>query len=298
MPEQDANLPSLTFLFWNVRKESGQSRTTPQKQSGSVAKRRKTILDAIAQLALAHSVDILIFAELELASADVSQALKDATTRDYSEPEPDQCTKIRIFTPYADSCLPVPQAGNPRYTVRQVEIPDRTSFLLVATHLPDKSSSRTTISRYTNCQEVTKNVSTAEKQYSHQRTVIVGDCNVNPYEPEITGAMQGMMTRLLAKKGYNTETGLHTRFYNPMWQHFGETAGTPPGTFYWPGESDEHQWNIYDQVLLRPPLLDSFNDKDLSILNIAGNVPLVTKEGRPRRQAVSDHLPILFRLKL
>jgi hypothetical protein len=53
---------------------------------------------------------------------------------------------------------------------------------------------------------------------------------------------------------------------------------------------------MFDQVLLRPSLMDSL--AELRILDSDGQGPLVTERGRPRSSTASDHLPILFRLDL
>jgi len=85
-------------------------------------------------------------------------------------------------------------------------------------------------------------------------------------------------------------------FYNPMWSHFGDAGNRPSGTFYY--EKAEHVnyfWHIFDQVLLRPDLIGGFAD-DLKILTMAGNIPLVDRNGRPDRKNASDHLPILLGL--
>ena len=121
---------------------------------------------------------------------------------------------------------------------------------------------------------------------------------MNPYEAGITGGLKAVMTRTLALKGKDPVSGLDTHFYNPMWQHFGETNNTPAGTYYRIGSEDEHYWHIFDQVLLRPALLPHYSDSHLQILASAGNISLLTREGVPRHEAVSDHLPILFRLDI
>ncbi len=48
-------------------------------------------------------------------------------------------------------------------------------------------------------------------------------------------------------------------FYNPMWGLFGDGTRGPSGTFY--HRRAEHKvyfWNMFDQVLVRPQLLDRF----------------------------------------
>ena len=56
-------------------------------------------------------------------------------------------------------------------------------------------------------------------------------------------------------------------------------------------------WNMFDQVLIRPELLDRFCNEDLEILETDGKKSLVNPSKTPRKK-ISDHLPILFRLSL
>ena len=86
-------------------------------------------------------------------------------------------------------------------------------------------------------------------------------------------------------------------FYNPMWGHFGDRAGGPPGTLHEKAEHTVFFWNIFDQVLLRPELAVNFRHEDLTILSTVGNRPLVTPIGKPDANHASDHLPVLLRLE-
>ena len=63
-------------------------------------------------------------------------------------------------------------------------------------------------------------------------------------------------------------------------------------------EPDTIFWNILDQVLIRPDLLDRFKNSDLRILTTDGTVSFLKGRGVPNESVASDHLPILFRLYL
>jgi hypothetical protein len=100
---------------------------------------------------------------------------------------------------------------------------------------------------------------------------------------------------------------LHDRsypfFYNPMWQLIaGSPAGSPQGTYYKrllkPVCFD---WFMIDQLLIRPNLLSHFADSDVSILTLdspGSGISLVSREGIPRGEEFSDHLPILCTLNV
>jgi len=151
-----------------------------------------------------------------------------------------------------------------------------------------------------------------EKKVKHDRTVIVGDFNMNPFEDGIVGAegLNAAMSRRVAEKEQRTVDRVKYPFlYNPMWSFFGDSTHAdhpplsplhePPGTCYYPaGESRWHHWNIFDQVLLRPSLLPCFNNKDLQIVTTDGTTRLIDTDGLPERVLLSDHLPILFKLNI
>ncbi|MBN9121635.1 MAG: hypothetical protein J0I06_21230 [Planctomycetes bacterium] len=72
----------------------------------------------------------------------------------------------------------------------------------------------------------------------------------------------------------------------------------PPGTYYFDNTNDRANafWQMFDQVLLRPQLMEQLTH--LEILEGDGTEELVTAEGKPRANLMSDHLPILFELNL
>ena len=127
---------------------------------------------------------------------------------------------------------------------------------------------------------------------------------MNPYEDGVVGArgLHAVMTRAIARKETRTvkfESNLY--FFNPMWAHFGEKQEGHAGTYYYSSPKERADfWNIYDQVLFRPELLPYFDNGDLRILHRddEANESFLTPAGLPASVAVSDHLPILFRLRI
>lgn len=79
-------------------------------------------------------------------------------------------------------------------------------------------------------------------------------------------------------------------FYNPMWSRLGDESAGPPGTYFYDGGSgtEKYFWHTFDQVLLRPGLLQAYETGHLEILTGIGTFPL---DGGP-----SDHSPVLLRL--
>ncbi len=135
---------------------------------------------------------------------------------------------------------------------------------------------------------------------AHRRTILVGDLNMNPFDAGVVGAqaLHAVMTRQLARREEREVMGRAYRFfYNPMWGHFGDRTSGPAGTYYHHASNPGNLfWNMYDQVLLRPDLMDQLIE--LQILISDGQDDLVTKGGLPKKTDGSDHLPILFRMNL
>ena len=84
-----------------------------------------------------------------------------------------------------------------------------------------------------------------------------------------------------------------------MWGYLGDISDGPPGTYYYDsGMQVNLYWNMFDQVLIRPELLDVFEVEGLRILTDAGGKSLLAGSGKPDVSIGSDHLPILFKLNI
>ncbi|MBC8042592.1 MAG: hypothetical protein IAF08_04025 [Rhizobacter sp.] len=110
--------------------------------------------------------------------------------------------------------------------------------------------------------------------------------------------LHAVATRAVATKNSRKVDGKeYPFFYNPMWRYFGDENDRPSGTYYYGGsEPKTYFWNIYDQVLLRPNLVPLFEQQELRILTGDGKQEFL-KKGVPDK-AISDHLPILFKLNI
>jgi hypothetical protein len=178
----------------------------------------------------------------------------------------------------------------------------RPELLLCAAHLPSKLW-QTPVDQSSDATSFATVLAEAEYAVQHERTILVGDLNMNPYEDGIvmTTGLHAVMSRRIARKQIRKvkfESNLY--FYNPMWAHFGERKAGHAGTYYYSNpKSRSDFWNIYDQVLIRPALLDNFRDEDLAIIHediVSGQSLLV--DGIPNASSISDHLPFMFTLQI
>jgi hypothetical protein len=130
------------------------------------------------------------------------------------------------------------------------------------------------------------------------RTVLVGDFNMNPFDAGVVSAhaLHAVMTKDVARRGSREVRGEeYPFFYNPMWGCFGDRTAGPPGSFYLGASKPvNYFWNVYDQVLLRPGLMDSL--RELAVLDSDGVESLLTASGLPQTSSGSDHLPLFFQL--
>lgn len=135
-----------------------------------------------------------------------------------------------------------------------------------------------------------------ERKVDSNLTVLTGDFNMNPFEKGMMAAttIHSYPTKFEASKEKRTvKRREYKMFYNPMWSFFGDND-TPTGTYHYSGASYLNlYWNIFDQVLVRPSLMNNISPKDINILtNIKDN--MLIYNGKP---SVSDHLPLLFKIK-
>ncbi len=98
----------------------------------------------------------------------------------------------------------------------------------------------------------------------------MGDFNINPFENGVVSArgFHAVMDRNIASKGSREVQGKDCKyFYNPMWRLLGDDTNGSLGTyFYYKSGYISFFWNAFDQVLLRPSLLDYFKSEDVSII--------------------------------
>jgi hypothetical protein len=270
------------FLFWNLN--------------------NKPLQDTISRLATQHEVDVFMFAECAIESGILLRALNQSRDNisQYYYARSEGCEKIKIFTRFTHELIR-PVYEEVRVTIRHLKLPDLTDILIAVNHFPSKLH-WCDDSQSSECTELARKIRDAENQVGHSRTVLVGDFNMNPFESGVVSAngLHAVMSRYIAKERTRiVNKREYPFFYNPMWSLFGDMSPGPPGTYYLRKSVQKvFFWNIFDQVLIRPDLLDLFSNEELKILDSDGNVPFLSSRGVPNVKAVSDHLPILFKLNL
>lgn len=266
------------FLFWNTG--------------------RRSIAELIARAAHTFRVDVLILAECSIPGVELLSTLNRVTS-DY------QLTftvspSITVLTRFHSAFLRPTTEGD-RYSFRRLKLPGQQDLLIAIAHLPS-GLYFSLDSRNHECIQLARLVADEESKIGHDRTLLVGDLNLNPFDASVASAsgLHALMTRTLAaRKSRIVQQREYPIFYNPMWRFFGQPPGRPSGTYYY--ERAEHVmyfWNIFDQILIRPSLVDGFEDTQLMIVDDVGGVSLTHADGRPNPMIGSDHLPVLFTLNI
>ena len=87
-------------------------------------------------------------------------------------------------------------------------------------------------------------------------------------------------------------------FYNPMWNFLGDRSPGKPGTYWYrSGQINEYFWHMFDQVILRPSIAKLVDFHDISIIGGDGEEQFSDANGRPDKDKISDHYPIVFSLR-
>jgi exonuclease III len=266
----------MRFLFWNLNK--------------------RDIPGFVAHLARQENADVVVLAECRIPTAQLLETL-NAEASDYHF-APGNCGHLVFFTRFNAHFL-TPLIENHRISIRRLALPACQTIILAAAHLPSKVNFSDDDQIFESV-HLSRMIDDAEQFEGHQRTVLLGDLNMNPFEVGMVAARGGLnavMNRRVAAQGPRTlQKEKYKFFYNPMWGHLGD-RGPAGGTFYYDtGQPVCYFWNIFDQVLLRPELLHGFAHEHVRILTEVRGVSLLDK-GCPDKDMASDHLPVLLELE-
>ncbi|CAN5500839.1 hypothetical protein BH09BAC4_BH09BAC4_18090 [soil metagenome] len=180
-----------------------------------------------------------------------------------------------------------------------MHLPTGEDFLLTGLHLVDKSNF-TTESQNEAASLVAEQLLKVENRLQLDRHIVLGDFNMNPFETGMIKAngFHGTMSSEVASRGSRmVQTREYPYFYNPTWSLFGDLNKDVSGTYYYQhAEHVNYEWNVFDQVLIRPSMVNNFVKDSLEIIQTDSVTSLITKRNIPDQKTYSDHLPLFFTL--
>jgi endonuclease/exonuclease/phosphatase family metal-dependent hydrolase len=271
----------VSFLFWNVAKN---------KEAGPFIRR----------LARRFEIDIFFLAECPKQIDSITLELNRAGVGDYLVADRG-VTKVRSVSRLSPSHFFLDfnnVKGDLSIWNLAVADPRKGHIQVAVTHLVAKAGGTGPSDQQAAATEIARDIIEYEDREKSQDTILVGDLNMNPFEPGmvIVSGLHAAMTRRIAELPNREWREKHyRRFYNPMWGLFGDRTPGPAATYFWDKSvPSNHHWHMLDQVLLRPSLIKRL--RDVRILDSDGDLPLVDNEGKPTREYLSDHLPVLFQI--
>jgi len=192
---------SLTFLFWNV---DGNDRA-------------KLVCDLVTE----HAVDVVVLAEPS-SEDELLETLRERADSAFEIPESDT-HRLQIFARGSNLSLrEVYGTTNGRMTIRTLRCFDE-DFLFVAMHIPSRASGWTEADQTAEVTQLCGALRSEEQRRGHDRTLLVGDLNMNPFDNGVMQAtgLHAAMTRQTAQAGHRVvQKNQYPYFYNPMWGFF------------------------------------------------------------------------------
>lgn len=275
----------MNFLFWNIQKKN-------------------TFFDAIREALIYEDIDVLMIAEFP-ADTSVESFMNQINTSPILYKYHYVCPlvkyqKIEIFTRFTDTFIE-PVRDCTHFTAKQIlSSISREYITLIMCHLPSKINNADEEQSEFSSNIAIDFINSVEESVGHQRTIVCGDFNMNPFDKGLikTNGFHAVMDKTIARKKCSLHGEKYDFFYNPMWGLLGDIGkGKAPGTIYYnPSKYFNYYWNMFDQVLIRPDLIDVFDCNLLDIVISTKNYLFVNNNMINRDY--SDHLPIKFNLKI
>lgn len=272
----------MKIVFWNIRKNED--------------------VQIIHQLVKKSAADLLFLAECPETLVAGIDYLEIMPPDIESIPKPKTKPKVRGFrtsNTYQVECV---EYEHPRlwfYTIgKTFEKNGELMFLLGTVHLVAKRYYKPT-AQQSRAQRLMQRVKKIEETWKDitQNTIMIGDFNMNPFDPGmvIAEAFNSVCSQEIARKQSRMiDSEDYTFFYNPSWKIYAGVGNHVHGTYYYHTcKTDDFHWNNFDQVLLRPSILEKY-DHRFEVLHETLNFDLRKSNNNNK---VPDHYPIMLEIK-
>lgn len=193
--------------------------------------------------------------------------------------------------------------GHPRFGIYEMKLINEFVINLCVVHFPSKMNWGDSDDHFGLCVELSSSLRKIENESGNKKSIIIGDFNMNPFEKGLVNSA-GLGNVSVKSIAANRKAKIYNQkqevLYNPMWNFFGEMSrGEVPGTFYYNSSKYiNHYWNIFDQFMIRPELLNSFLEEDFAIITQIKNKSLLRESNNINiiDKSISDHLPLFVKL--
>lgn len=272
----------LNILFWNLN--------------------NKNLYLELSDIIEYYNIDIAIVVESNnLNRIDFLKELNKHSSKYFDANTLSLSDRIQFYTKFHPKYLkPIHEDESDRFSFRLLTLPKTKNIIIGGLHLPDPRN-YSIYSRNTYSTILKGIIEEQELKLSTSETLLLGDFNMNPFDEGMnhTNCLNAVMNKTIAKRrGKKVLSQRYSFFYNPSWSLMGDLNNGTSGTYYYnkPGY-DSYYWNTFDQVLLRPNLIENFDDSSFSIVTNTPGIDLTSRSGLINRVKYSDHYPIKFTLK-
>lgn len=256
----------MKLLFWN---------TYGQKNN-----------DCIIDIVEEESIDIVVLAEYK---DDIDSLIEGLKQRNliFDKYFSKGCERVVMLGKYKSV---TPSTQDYFYSIQVIQ----DKYILCGLHLPSDTYNDSSNNRYHIARRCIYDIQEIERTLKSNFTIIVGDMNEMPYELSVLSAdsFHGLPNLGLTTLNRTINGESFKKYYNPMWNLFGDFNG-PPGTYY-RSESKmcTPMWYMLDQFILSDSCAKMLNKANLKIITSCQSKSLITKNGTPNKR-ISDHLPIM-----
>lgn len=268
----------LSILYWNLH--------------------RRDLRKPLAALASENQLDVIIVSEFY--KFDLDYFTRETLDGEWRYVDGyGGCEKVRLLYRNAYVKLAEILSEGTRYTIYMIHTSDGV-LLITGLHLQDRRNS-TTEDREITIRDIKVALFEFEEMYG-RNSVIIGDFNAGPFDREIIYTTNLFATpyddiaREIGTKIRHTHT--YRPYFNPIPSRIFENK-YPHGSFFYEKELNSQYWYSYDQVIVRPEMIDKL--LELKYIDRCSKYKFVkpdSKYNRPNDGQYSDHFPLLVRLSI
>lgn len=257
--------------------------------------RNKKINPILVNMIKEHGCDVVALSEYEDNILNLLHELDKVGVNMYRTPKI-ICNRVVVISKFKPSEVKI-YNDSLHYIILGFKNNQNDINIATFLHLKSKMNTNSVSDLLASIINLKSNLEMVEKETNNKKSFIAGDFNLNPFEEPMVGALgaHAISSRKQVNKGKRVIEGIeYSMFYNPMWNLFGDNS-YPPGTYYYSSSNHlNYYWNIFDQVIIRPELIDNFSLEKLRILTKVNGESLLNRNGIPNKNKISDHLPLLF----